>query len=134
MRLPVDQIQSQDIPDDIIPVGLVTQEARLALAVLGFEWAGTDPDSRTDHVFLQQFTQQGGTAAHQVQICVKPSGNVDDVREAIFKAGWDARRDYVAHALDALKSACKAPVRFLMPVPPLPEAPFTSSTQSQIPA
>lgn len=95
--------------DVIIPQGLVTESARFLLLLLGFDFIGSDADTREDLTFVQQYDSRRQETVRNLRIILKKGAHVEDVQWAIHDAGWCAHKQHVNRARDAYLLALNAP-------------------------
>lgn len=109
---------SLDLPDAeaIIPTGLVCDRARFILLALGFDYVSED---RGQLLFVQQYDSRREETVRNMRMTLKRNATIDDVREAIFTAGSNAKGEEVGRAWNALNIAIKGPA-LLGQLGPLP--------------
>lgn len=103
-------------PEAIIPAGLVTAGARFILIALGFDYVSED---RGQLLFVQQYDSRREETVRNMRMTLKRDATIDDVREAIYTAGSNAKGEEVSKVWNALKIAIKgpAPLGQLGPLP-----------------
>jgi hypothetical protein len=112
--LPV--IPFQTPPEAAIPSGLVTPGAEMALYGFGFDFVS---ENREQLTFVQQYDSRREETVRNMRITLERGASIDDVRDAIYDAGWCAHKEHVTRARDAYLTALKAPpeIRQIGPLP-----------------
>lgn len=97
------------VPPESIPVGLVAPGATQALYAMGFDYLGPDPTNRSSLLFVQQYDSRREETVRNMRIVLPADATIDDVRDALYDAGWHAHKEHVSHAREAYLTALKSP-------------------------